>query len=100
MFEHNVTNHAGEVFVDLKGRLDAAAAPTLYEEMAKLRDGDIRRVTFRAKELEYISSAGLRIIIFAKQKLGADTQVFMEDVNDDVKQIIEVTGCDSFISMI
>lgn len=100
MFDFKVTNNAGEVDVELKGRLDATVAPQLHEEMAKLQDADIKKVTFDVKELEYIASAGLRVIIFAKQKLGADTQIFMKDVNEDVKQVIEMTGCDNFVTII
>ncbi len=100
MFDFKVTNNAGEVDVDLIGRLDATVAPTLHEEMAKLQGSDIKKVTFNVKELEYIASAGLRVIIFAKQKLGADTQIFMKDVNEDVKQVIEMTGCDNFVTII
>ena len=100
MFDFNVTENAGEVDVVLKGRLDATVAPQLHEEMAKMQGADIKKVTFDVKELEYIASAGLRVIIFTKQKLGADTQIFMKDVNDDVKQVIEMTGCDNFVTII
>ncbi len=100
MFDFNVTENAGEVDVVLKGRLDATVAPQLHEEMAKMQGSDIKKVTFDVKELEYIASAGLRVIIFTKQKLGADTQIFMKDVNDDVKQVIEMTGCDNFVTII
>jgi anti-sigma B factor antagonist len=100
MFDFKVTENAGEVDVVLKGRLDATVAPQLHEEMAKMQGSDIKKVTFDVKELEYIASAGLRVIIFTKQKLGADTQIFMKDVNDDVKQVIEMTGCDNFVTII
>ena len=65
-----------------------------------MQGADIKKVTFDVKELEYIASAGLRVIIFTKQKLGADTQIFMKDVNDDVRQVIEMTGCDNFVTII
>ena len=100
MFDFKVINNDGEVDVDLIGRLDATVAPQLHEEMAKLQGSEIKKVTFNVKELEYIASAGLRVIIFAKQKLGADTQIFMKDVNDDVKQVIEMTGCDNFVTIL
>ncbi len=100
MFEFKVTENAGELDITLKGRLDATVAPQLHEELAKMEGGDIKKVTFDVKELEYIASAGLRVIIFAKQKLGADTQIFMKDVNDDVMQVLEMTGSSNFITII
>ncbi len=100
MFDFNVTEDAGEVNVVLKGRLDATVAPQLHSEMAKMEGTDIKKVTFDVKELEYIASAGLRVIIFTKQKLGADTQIFMKDVNQDVMQVLEMTGCNNFVTVI
>lgn len=100
MFDFTVTQNEGEVDVVLKGRLDATVAPQLHQEMAKMQGGDIKKVTFDVKELEYIASAGLRVIIFTKQKLGADTQIFMKDVNEDVMQVIEMTGCSNFVTVI
>ena len=100
MFDFNVTEDAGEVNVVLKGRLDATVAPQLHSEMAKMEGSDIKKVTFDVKELEYIASAGLRVIIFTKQKLGADTQIFMKDVNQDVMQVLEMTGCNNFVTVI
>jgi anti-sigma B factor antagonist len=100
MFEFKVTENAGELDITLKGRLDATVAPQLHEELVKMEGGDIKKVTFDVKELEYIASAGLRVIIFAKQKLGADTQIFMKDVNDDVMQVLEMTGSSNFITII
>jgi anti-sigma B factor antagonist len=100
MFDFNVTQDAGEVNVVLKGRLDATVAPQLHTEMAKMEGTDIKKVTFDVKDLEYIASAGLRVIIFTKQKLGADTQIFMKDVNQDVMQVLEMTGCNNFVTVI
>lgn len=100
MFDFNVTQDAGEVNVVLKGRLDATVAPQLHTEMAKMEGTDIKKVTFDVKDLEYIASAGLRVIIFTKQKLGADTQIFMKDVNDSVMQVLEMTGCNNFVTVI
>ncbi len=100
MFDFKVTQNGDEVDVVLKGRLDATVAPQLHQEMAKMQGADIKKVTFDVKELEYIASAGLRVIIFTKQKLGADTQIFMKDVNKDVMQVIEMTGCNNIVTVI
>jgi anti-anti-sigma factor len=100
MFEFNITENNGELDVKLKGRLDATVAPQLHSKMSEYQGKDIKKVTFDAGELEYIASAGLRVIIFAKQKLGADTEIFMKDVSEDVQSVIEMTGCDNFVTII
>lgn len=100
MFEFDVKNNDGEVNVKLKGRLDATVAPGLHSELAKLQGQNIRKVIFDVGELEYIASAGLRVIIFSKQKLGPDTQIFMKNVSEDVRSVIEMTGCDNFVTIL
>ena len=100
MFDFSVKENAGDVDVVLKGRLDATVAPSLHAEMAKMEGTDIKKVTFDMKDLDYIASAGLRVIIFTKQKLGTDTQLYMKDVNQDVMQVLEMTGADNFITFV
>ncbi len=100
MFDFNITENNGDMTVKLKGRLDATVAPQLHAKMSEFQGKSIKKVTFDAGELEYIASAGLRVIIFAKQKLGADTEIFMKDVSEDVQSVIEMTGCDNFVTII
>ena len=100
MFEFSVKENGGEVNVKLKGRLDATVAPELSSELAKFQGQDIKKVTFDAGELDYIASAGLRVIAFSKQKLGIDTQIFMKDVTEYVKSVIQMTGCDNFVTFV
>ncbi len=100
MFDFTVKEQDGNVDVDLVGRLDATVAPKLHEALTALKGKDIKRVTFNAKELAYIASAGLRVIIFAKQKLGVDTEIVMKDVRSEVKEVLEMTGCDNFVQFI
>ncbi len=99
MFTFDVKNNDGVVEVNLKGRLDATVAPQLHAELEKLTGSDVKKVVFYVKDLEYIASAGLRVILFSKQKLGADTEVIMKDVKDEVRSVIEMTGFNSFITM-
>ena len=100
MFDFNVAENNGNVDVTLKGRLDATVAPQLHAKMSEFQGKDIKKVTFDVAELEYIASAGLRVIIFAKQKLGVDTEIFMKNVSEDVRSVIEMTGCDNFVTLL
>ena len=84
----------------LGNELATANAPALMDELNNYRDKGIEKVVFDATNLTYIASSGIRTIIFAKQKLGADTQIFMKDVNDDVMQVLEMTGSSNFITII
>lgn len=100
MFSFDVKQNGADVVVALKGRLDAVVAPKLHEEMSSIYDQKVSSVTFEASELEYISSAGLRVIVMAKQKLGADVNLYLKDASDEIKSVMELTGFADFVEMI
>jgi len=87
------------VEVTLTGKLDAVKAPELMEEFKKLIGNQIDKIIFRASELEYISSAGLRTIIFAKQKIGMDAEIFLEGAQESVLEVIQMSGLDNFLTI-
>jgi len=93
----NVNLEGGVVKIELAGRLDATNTPALQQELQKLTGQAVSSLVFLAKELEYISSAGLRIIIFAKQKLGANAQVYLVGAQDAVLSVIKMSGLDNFM---
>ena len=100
MFDFKVKTLDKVVEVELKGRLDATVAPNLIKEMEKLQGREIEQIIFRVKELDYIASAGLRVIIFSKQKLGQNAEVIMDGANEMVRSVIELTGCENFVTLI
>ena len=81
----------------LTGRLDTINAPELTEQLKSLVGRPIKKVVFMAKDLEYISSAGLRAMVFAKQKIGSDTQVYLIQPQQAVLDVVTMTGFDSFL---
>lgn len=89
----------GVAKIELAGRLDATNAGQLQEEMKKLIGQDVNRLIFFAKDLEYISSAGLRVIIFAKQKIGVDVQVYLIGAQEAVSNVIKMSGLDNFMTI-
>lgn len=99
MFTFDMNKNGTEVFVTLKGRLDGVVAPKLHEEMSGIYGEKITKVTFDAKELEYISSAGLRVIVFVKQKLGDSVDLCLKDASAEIKSVMELTGFNRFVEM-
>lgn len=83
--------------VKLSGKLDAVNAPVLMEELRSLAGQNVKNIVFYAESLEYISSAGLRTIIFAKQKLGKDIEVYMIGAQEAVSDVIKMSGLDNFL---
>ena len=86
-----------ETRVTLSGKLDFARAPKLMDALAELKEKDISTIVFECAELTYISSSGIRVIIFAQQKIAPNMTIVMEDVNDDVMEVLDVCGLSDFI---
>ena len=86
--------------VELCGRLDATNAEGLQSELKNFTGKKIAELVFLAKELEYISSAGLRVIIFAKQKVGVDAHLFLVGAPDAILNVIKMSGLDNFMTVI
>lgn len=93
----SVTYKDGVAKIELSGRLDATNSPALQEELKKLIGQTVNRLVFFAKDLEYISSAGLRVIVFAKQKIGVDAQVYLIGAQEPVLNVIKMSGLDNFM---
>ena len=92
----NMTTEGRTLTAAVEGRLDTTTAPELE---AALRSAmtDIQDVIFDFEKLEYISSAGLRVLLSAQKKVreGGDGQVIVRGANDLVKEVFAITGfCD------
>jgi anti-anti-sigma factor len=89
----------GVLKIHLSGRLDAANAPALSEEIARYKGRQINDMVFFAEKLEYISSAGIRVIVFAKQKVGEGSRVFLIGASEAVLDVINLTGLANFMTV-
>ena len=81
-----------KITIQLEGRLDKLSSPILEEEMKKELEKK-KDLVIDFKNLEYISSAGLRILIASEKELKAiGKNMEIINVNDDVMSILNVTG--------
>ena len=75
----------------LAGRLDTNTSPELEKETdSELQD--VTDLTFDLKDLDYISSAGLRVILKAQKEMNKKGTMKVCNVNDIIMEIFEVTG--------
>ncbi|PKL44941.1 MAG: anti-anti-sigma factor [Candidatus Riflebacteria bacterium HGW-Riflebacteria-2] len=89
----------GIASITLSGSLDATNAGTFQEELKKLIGQDVKKIVFMAKDLTYIASAGLRVMIFAKQRIGADVQVYLVGAQEAVLDVVKMSGLDTFMTI-
>lgn len=82
--------------IALKGRLDTLTSPQLEEE---LRLEGVTNLVFDLKDLEYISSAGLRVMLSAQKTMMLQGEMALENVADVVKEVFEMTGLGAFFTI-
>lgn len=77
--------------VALEGRLDTTTAPKLEEELRSSIDG-ITHLVFDVEKLEYVSSAGLRVLLAMQKLMNRQGAMLLRNVNEAVMEVFEVTG--------
>ena len=93
------TKENGVLTIALSGKLDTVTSKELDVVIKKELDSQVTIVIFDAKELEYISSAGLREIMFVKKTLGKKEAVIVKNINNVVREIFRVTGIEKVITL-
>ena len=80
--------------IRLEGRLDTTTSPQLEEELKKSLPG-AEELVFDFSKLDYISSAGLRVLLSAQKVMAGKGGMVVKNVNEIVQEVFEVTGfCD------
>lgn len=84
----------------LSGELDASTAPTFKAEVEKAASAPMKRLVLDLSDLEYMASAGLRVLIYAKQKIGMDTDLYVVSPQEPVLHTLTVTGFDQSVFIV
>lgn len=82
----------------LEGRLDTTTSPTLEAELKQALDG-ITELIFDFEKLEYISSAGLRILLAAQKVMNKQGSMVVMNVNEVIAEVFEVTGFSDILTI-
>jgi anti-sigma B factor antagonist len=83
--------NARELLVGVSGRLDTTTAPVLEKTIGE-NIADIEKLVLDFKGLEYISSAGLRVVLNAQKKMQQAGEMKVVNVCEEVMEIFEITG--------
>ena len=85
------TQGPGTLTLKLEGRLDTVTAPELEAELGDKLDG-VRELTLDMAQLQYISSAGLRVLLAAQKRMNRQGLMRLTGVGEVVMEVFEVTG--------
>lgn len=90
------TKHNDVVILGVTGRLDASSAGALERKMLGLIDAGTRRLVVDARDLDYISSAGLRVLLVAAKRLKAvNGTVALAALKGHIKEVFDIAGFSS-----
>ena len=87
--EKKINNDAVTLIVS--GRLDTQTAPELEKELDAVLAG-LKELTFDMTNLEYVSSAGLRVILKAQKAMNMQGSMKLTGVNDSIMEVFDITG--------
>jgi anti-sigma B factor antagonist len=77
--------------IKISGRLDTVTAPELEQVVDAISD-DVKKLILDMQELEYTSSAGLRVILKAKKMMNKRGNMKLINVNNDIMEVFDITG--------
>ena len=98
MLNINKETDGNNLTIALSGRLDTTTAPELEGELKASLDG-VTALIMDCKELEYISSAGLRVLLSAQKTMNKQGSMVVKNASDAVKEIFEVTGFSDILTI-
>src|SRR5919197_1086920 len=87
------------VTIRLIGELDSKSAPELNELIGQAAQHEADRLVLLMDRLDYLSSAGLRCLVFAHQKFGPGVEIVLVGTQPDVAETIRMTGFDRSVIM-
>ena len=87
------TQNGDEVTLAISGRLDSVSQSELTQGLEKVFETSVASLIFDLSELDYVSSAGLRVLLAAQKKIGSlGATMKIVGANESVKEIFQITG--------
>ena len=87
----NTNRDDSKLTISLEGRLDTTTAPQLEAELQKQLPG-VTELSLDLGALEYISSAGLRVLLMAQKVMNKQGCMVVRNVNETVNEVFDITG--------
>lgn len=82
----------GVLTMEIDGRIDTMTSPELESELKRSVTNDVQSLIFDFAKVEYLTSAGIRVIMAAEKVMARQGQMKLINVNDEVNEIFDMTG--------
>ncbi len=92
------TQNGCELVIALTGRLDTTTAPDLEKEANASLSG-ITNLTIDFSKLDYISSAGLRVLLAMQKTMNKQGKMNVKNANENVREVFEITGFSDILTI-
>lgn len=93
-FTSTMQRTEGTALITLAGELDAASAPAFKSDIEAAAGAGLEHLVLLVQDLDYIASAGLRVLIFAKQKMGPGVDIYVIGAQEQITDTLQKTGFD------
>ncbi len=87
-----------QLTIGLTGRLDTSTAPQLEQELQESLEG-VEELIFDLSRLEYISSAGLRVLLYAQKVMNRQGSMVVRHANEMIQEVFEITGFTDILNL-
>ena len=94
----NKISDGEKLTVAITGRLDTNSSPKLEAELRQSVDG-VTEPVFDFSEVEYISSAGLRVLLAAQKVMNRKGSMKLVGVSDEIQEVFEITGFSDILTI-
>ena len=99
MLNINKTAEGTKLVYALEGRLDTVTAPELEQSLGNSLEG-VTELEMNFENLDYISSAGLRVVLSAQKRMNKQGGMTITHVNETVQEVFEVTGFSDILTIV
>lgn len=99
-FDATLKQEGDVVMITLQGELDASAAPSFRDKIDEAAAMNPDKLLLMMQDLSFMASAGLRVLVFARQKMGGDIDIYVVGAQEAVAETIEMTGFHHSVTMV
>lgn len=85
--------------LQIKGNITTLTAPSFEEKLTECLTEDVKQLVFDFGDVEYMSSAGIRIIMNADRVMSRQGSMKLVHVNEEIQELFEVTGLCDFLTI-